>query len=99
MLPHENKLRLARHLIQSQTVDNFLAKKFGTLKRYGAEGAESIMAFFDEVLDNCCGHGIEEVVIGMPHRGRLNLLLGLLEFSGETFFHKVFDVLKPKNSY
>ena len=92
-LPPENKSRLAEYLVQSQTFDNFLAKKFGTLKRYGAEGAESMMAFFDQVLVSCHDHGIEEVVIGMPHRGRLNLLLGLLQFSKETFFHKVFDVL------
>ena len=89
VLSCENKLRLVNHLIQSQTFDNFLAKKFSTLKRYGAEGAESMMAFFDQVLYSCCDHGIEEVVIGMPHRGRLNLLLGLLKFSSETFFHKV----------
>lgn len=87
------KLRLAEHLIQSQTLDNFLAKKFGTLKRYGAEGAESMMAFFDQVLASCHDHDIEEVVIGMPHRGRLNLLIGMLQFSKETFFHKVHNVM------
>ena len=50
-----------------------------------------MMALFDQLMDNCSGHGIKEVVIGMPHRGRLNLLLGLLQFSNETFFHKVCD--------
>lgn len=85
----DSKLRLAKSMIQSQVFDNFLAKKFGTVKRYGAEGAESMMAFFDQVLVECGSSGIEEVMIGMPHRGRLNLLTGLLQFSKETFFHKV----------
>lgn len=87
----ETKLRLAKHLTESQTFDNFMAKKFGTVKRYGAEGAESMMAFFDEVLTTCGASAIEEVVIGMSHRGRLNLLTGLLQLSKKTFFHKVIE--------
>lgn len=52
-LPHENlnketKITLATELLKSQTFDNFLAKKFSGLKRYGGEGAESMMAFFYE---------------------------------------------------
>ena len=87
-LSEENKLRLAKYLVQSQGFDNFLAKKFGTVKRYGAEGAESMMAFFDEVFINCAASNIQEVVVGMPHRGRLNLLIGLLQLSKTNFFHK-----------
>ena len=85
----ESKLRLAKYLTQSQTFDNFMGKKFGTVKRYGAEGAESMMVFFDEVLMDCVGSGVEEIVVGMAHRGRLNLLTGLMQLSKETFFHKV----------
>lgn len=86
----ETKLRLAKHLLQSQAFDNFMAKKFATVKRYGAEGAESMMAFFDEVVNSCGNLGIEEVVIGMTHRGRLNLLTGLFQLSQKSFFHKVY---------
>ena len=87
----ETRLRLARLLTESQTFDNFMAKKFGTVKRYGAEGAESMMAFFEEVLTSCGASGIEEVVIGMAHRGRLNLLTGMLQLPKKTFFHKVYE--------
>jgi probable 2-oxoglutarate dehydrogenase E1 component DHKTD1 len=86
----EIKIRLAKHLTESQTFDNFMAKKFSTVKRYGAEGAESMIAFFDEALATCGASGIEEVVIGMAHRGRLNVLTGLLQLSKKVFFHKVF---------
>lgn len=94
----ETKLRLAKHLTESQTFDNFMAKKFGTVKRYGAEGAESMMAFFDEVLSCCGASNIEEVVIGMAHRGRLNLLTGLLQLSKKTFFHKVHTYVKHEHA-
>ena len=44
---------MAEQLVKCQTFDRFLAKKFGTVKRYGAEGAESMIIFFDEVLSKC----------------------------------------------
>ena len=44
---------MAEQLIKCQTFDRFLAKKFGTVKRYGAEGAESMMTFFDQLLSKC----------------------------------------------
>lgn len=49
-LPAERQRQLAELLICSQAFDHFLAKKFGTLKRYGCEGAESMMGFFQEVF-------------------------------------------------
>ena len=85
----DTKQRLAKQLLQSQVFDNFLAKRFGSVKRYGAEGAESMMAFFDQVLTDCGAMEIEEVIIGMPHRGRLNLLTDLLKYPKELFFYKV----------
>ena len=48
--PPQRRLELAKLLLQSQVFDNFLAKKFGTVKRYGAEGAEGLMAFFEEAF-------------------------------------------------
>ena len=49
----ERKKTMAEQLIKCQAFDRFLAKKFGTVKRYGAEGAESMITFFDEVLSKC----------------------------------------------
>lgn len=48
LLDNETKLRIAIELLKSQTFDNFLANKFTGVKRYGGEGAESMMAFFSE---------------------------------------------------
>ena len=83
------KKRLARLLITCEIFDNFLAKRFGSVKRYGAEGAESMMAFFLQLLIDCGCMNVEEVIIGMPHRGRLNVLTDLLQYPRELFFHKV----------
>ena len=51
-LSEVNQRSLLWEMVRSQTLDNFLGKKFGTLKRYGAEGAEAMMAFFQEAFSS-----------------------------------------------
>lgn len=63
-----------------------MATKFATVKRYGGEGAESMMGFFHELLKLSAYGGITDIIIGMPHRGRLNLLTGLLQLPPEVRF-------------
>nr|CAD7590622.1 unnamed protein product [Timema genevievae] len=82
------QVALATELLKSQTLDKFLATKFVTLKRYGGEGAESMMAFIMELLRLSAKDGVEQIVIGMPHRGRFNLLTGLLRLSPVQLFRK-----------
>ena len=67
----ERKKTMAEQLVKCQTFDRFLAKKFGTVKRYGAEGAESMITFFDEVLSKC-GKG-NNIIIGLRSMDRLRL--------------------------
>uniref|UniRef100_A0AAQ5ZV97 2-oxoadipate dehydrogenase complex component E1 n=1 Tax=Amphiprion ocellaris TaxID=80972 RepID=A0AAQ5ZV97_AMPOC len=81
--PDERK-KLAKIMLESQEFDHFLATKFATVKRYGGEGAESMMGFFYELFHHSAHSGVTDVVIGMPHRGRLNLLTGLLKFPPEV---------------
>jgi len=68
-----------------KVLDNFLALKFPTLKRYGAEGAESMIVFVHYYMKQICNHKIKELIIGMAHRGKSNVLLGELNFSPEVF--------------
>lgn len=49
-LDHNTRRNLAKEMLKSQVLDNFLATKFVTVKRYGGEGAESMMGFFMEFL-------------------------------------------------
>lgn len=85
----EEKKRLARIMLESQEFDHFLGTKFATVKRYGGEGAESMMGFFYELFHQANHSGVTDIVIGMPHRGRLNLLTGLLKFPPELMFRKM----------
>ncbi|XP_041853071.1 probable 2-oxoglutarate dehydrogenase E1 component DHKTD1, mitochondrial [Melanotaenia boesemani] len=86
--PQERR-QLAKIMLESQEFDHFLATKFSTVKRYGGEGAESMMGFFYELFYQSAHSGVTDIVIGMPHRGRLNLLTGLLKFPPELMFRKM----------
>uniref|UniRef100_A0A671UW05 2-oxoadipate dehydrogenase complex component E1 n=1 Tax=Sparus aurata TaxID=8175 RepID=A0A671UW05_SPAAU len=85
----EERRQLAKIMLESQEFDHFLATKFATVKRYGGEGAESMMGCFYELFYQLAHSGVTDVVIGMPHRGRLNLLTGLLKFPPELMFRKM----------
>ena len=76
-------------LSQSEFFDLFMSKKFTSFKRYGLEGAESAMVGLEELLSSAQKGGVEKVVIGMPHRGRLNMLVSLLDFPARALFAKV----------
>ncbi|KAJ1871292.1 hypothetical protein LPJ55_003987 [Coemansia sp. RSA 990] len=85
-----NKQRRALELLaRSETFDNFMQKKFGQVKRYGLEGAESAIVALDELFSLCSQSGITEAVLGMPHRGRLNILIDLLKYPPRALFHKL----------
>ncbi|CAB4060062.1 DHKTD1 [Lepeophtheirus salmonis] len=56
------------------------ALKFANLQRYGGEGAESMMGFFLQLIKSSTDYEIEDIIVGMPHRGRLNLLTGAFKF-------------------
>lgn len=92
-LTPEDEDNLAKLLIECEAFDHFMASKYPTTKRYGCEGAESMLVIIDEVLRNCHlsqpdGKKISDVIIGMPHRGRLNLLACLLGFDPAAIFNK-----------
>ncbi|KAI4467524.1 2-oxoglutarate dehydrogenase [Holotrichia oblita] len=88
-LDNVTKINLATDLLKSQAFDNFMAHKFVSVKRYGGEGAESIMAFFREFLNLCALGELEQIVIGMPHRGRLNVLTGFFNLPPAKIFAKL----------
>lgn len=85
----ETKIQIATDMLKSQAFDNFLANKYPGLKKYGGEGAESMMAFFGEFFKLSALDTIEEIVLCMPHRGRLNLLTGMLRYPPVQMFLKL----------
>ncbi len=63
--------------------------RFSSVKRYGGEGAEAMMGIFLELVDSAADNGIKEYVVGMPHRGRLNLMTGLFRYPPVVMFRKM----------
>ncbi|KAI7865022.1 oxoglutarate dehydrogenase, E1 component [Spinellus fusiger] len=84
-----HKKRIHELLMKSETFDQFLAKKFPNVKRYGLEGAESMMVALDRLFELSAKEGVQDIVVGMPHRGRLNLLCDLLEYPHAALFSKM----------
>ncbi|XP_061418706.1 LOW QUALITY PROTEIN: 2-oxoadipate dehydrogenase complex component E1 [Lethenteron reissneri] len=87
--PAEERRLLATLMLESQAFDNFVATKFATVKRYGGEGAEAMLPFFHETFRHAALSGLSDLVVAMPHRGRLNLLAGLLQLPPEIMFRKM----------
>ncbi|HEY1945504.1 MAG TPA: multifunctional oxoglutarate decarboxylase/oxoglutarate dehydrogenase thiamine pyrophosphate-binding subunit/dihydrolipoyllysine-residue succinyltransferase subunit [Bryobacteraceae bacterium] len=86
------KQRILSRLITSEEFEHFLQTRFVGQKRFGLEGLESTMVALDEILELSANNNVHEAVIGMAHRGRLNVLANLVgksmaqvfsEFDGE----------------
>ena len=73
-------------LTAAEAFEQFLARKFVATKRFGLEGAESTIPALEEILRCGARLGIEDVVIGMSHRGRLNVLANVMGKLHETIF-------------
>ncbi|XP_028167079.1 2-oxoglutarate dehydrogenase, mitochondrial isoform X2 [Ostrinia furnacalis] len=73
MSPDQKRLILAR-LTRSAGFENFLAKKWSSEKRFGLEGCEILIPAMKQVIDVSTRLGVESIIMGMPHRGRLNVL-------------------------
>ncbi|KNC96364.1 oxoglutarate dehydrogenase (succinyl-transferring), E1 component [Spizellomyces punctatus DAOM BR117] len=84
-----DKKRIFELLTKSEVFDHFMAKRFPQVKRYGLEGAESMMIVLDALFKEANYAGIRDIVLCMPHRGRLNLLTDLLKYNPTALFHKV----------
>ncbi|MEJ6548055.1 multifunctional oxoglutarate decarboxylase/oxoglutarate dehydrogenase thiamine pyrophosphate-binding subunit/dihydrolipoyllysine-residue succinyltransferase subunit [Corynebacterium sp. USCH3] len=69
---------LLQTLNSAEAFENFLQTKYIGQKRFSLEGAESLIPLLDAAVDSAAEQGLEEVVIGMPHRGRLNVLANIV---------------------
>ncbi|KAJ6508615.1 Transketolase, pyrimidine binding domain-containing protein [Mycena sanguinolenta] len=83
------KERIHGLLARSEVFDNFLQLKFPNLKRYGLEGGESMIPALDSLFSAAAQAGISTIVLGMPHRGRLNLLTDILQYPATALFSKI----------
>jgi len=75
--PREEQLRILRKLNSAEAFESFLQTKYVGQKRFSLEGGESLIPLLDAILDSSAKRGLDEVCIGMPHRGRLNVLANI----------------------
>jgi 2-oxoglutarate decarboxylase len=94
-LSHDDKLRILRKLNQAEAFERFLHTKYLGHKRFGLEGAESLIPLLDSLLGAAAGAEMEEVVMGMAHRGRLNVLANIIGKSYGRIFREFEGDLDP----
>ena len=100
LLSKERKIHVMRKLNQSSVFEEFLHKKFVGQKRFSIEGAEALIPALDNLIERGTEFGVEEFVMGMAHRGRLNVLANVFnktydaifsEFTGKVYEDSLFD--------
>lgn len=70
----EDKKTILEDMVKVEEFEQFLHRKFPGAKRFSAEGGEAVIAAMEKIIETSAGLGVQEVVIGMAHRGRLNVL-------------------------
>jgi len=73
----DEQLRILRKLNSAEAFESFLQTKFVGQKRFSLEGGESVIPLTDAIISAAAERGLDEVCIGMPHRGRLNMLANI----------------------
>ncbi|HMP99397.1 MAG TPA: 2-oxoglutarate dehydrogenase E1 component [Cyclobacteriaceae bacterium] len=82
----EEKKRILSKLNEAVVFENFLHTKFLGQKRFSLEGGENTIPALDKIITTAAAHGVKEAVIGMAHRGRLNVLSNILGKTYEQIF-------------
>ncbi len=82
------KKTIYKRLVESELFEQYLDKKFLGTKRYGIEGGESMIPGMEQIVKQACLAGIEEIIIGTAHRGRLTLLAAVLGMPYKSIISK-----------
>lgn len=83
----------------AEAFESFLQTKYVGQKRFSLEGAESVIPMMDAAIDQCAEYGLDEVVIGMPHRGRLNVLANIVGKPYSQIFTEFEGNLNPAEAH
>ncbi|MFI5974138.1 multifunctional oxoglutarate decarboxylase/oxoglutarate dehydrogenase thiamine pyrophosphate-binding subunit/dihydrolipoyllysine-residue succinyltransferase subunit [Streptomyces sp. NPDC051452] len=95
----EEQLRILRRLNAAEAFETFLQTKYVGQKRFSLEGGESVIPLLDAVIDSAAESRLDEVVIGMAHRGRLNVLANIVGKSYAQIFREFEGNLDPKSMH
>jgi 2-oxoglutarate dehydrogenase E1 component len=93
----DEQLRILRKLNAAEAFETFLQTKFVGQKRFSLEGGESVIALLDRILCRAASENMDEVCIGMPHRGRLNVLANIAGKSYGQIFREFEGKQDPRS--
>ena len=77
-LSPETRKDLLQKLIEAEQFEQFLHKKYLGQKRFSLEGCETVIPMLDQLVEGASGRGVDEIYMGMAHRGRLNVLSNII---------------------
>ncbi len=84
----EGKQAILKKLIEAEGFENFLNTKYTGTKRFGLDGGESLVPALEQIIKRGGALGVEEIIVGMPHRGRLNVLAAVMGKPYHHIFHE-----------
>ncbi len=93
----KQRVRILRRLHKAELFEKFLHTKYVGQKRFSGEGAETFIAALDALIEKCPDVGVEEIVMGMAHRGRLNVLTSILRKPFEVLFEQFSENYIPES--
>ncbi|HEY8615182.1 2-oxoglutarate dehydrogenase E1 component [Phenylobacterium sp.] len=84
----EGKVAILKKLVEAQGFEQFLHRRFPGTKRFGLDGGESMVPALEQIIKRGGAMGVKDIVIGMPHRGRLNVLAAVMGKPYHVIFHE-----------
>ena len=93
------KQRILRTIMQAEDFENFLQTRYIGQKRFSLEGGETLIACLESILERCGKNKVDEIVMGMAHRGRLNVLANFLGKSFEYIFREFSENYIPETMH
>jgi 2-oxoglutarate dehydrogenase E1 component len=96
-LSTEEQLRILARLTDAEVLEQFIHKSYAGAKRFSLEGAESLIPLLDLLVERAADEGVEEIILGMAHRGRLNVLCNIMGKNVRELF-AAFDDVHPERS-
>lgn len=84
----EGKIAILKKLIEVESFERFIHKRYPGTKRFGIDGGESMLPALEQIIKRGGALGVKDIIIGMPHRGRLNVLAAVMGKPYNVIFHE-----------
>ena len=91
-LSQARQLRILTKLTDATIFEDFVQKKFVGAKSFSLEGCETLIPLLDLLMERACDHGVNDIVVGMAHRGRLSVLTNVVGKNAQEIFREFADL-------